>query len=77
MARVAWPRASLGEEGWPVHTLDPAGQCDILLVSENFGTGHTRAAEAILRGEAVPKGKKKEQRPQMQGEPDRKRLYGG
>ncbi|MFS8513814.1 MAG: galactosyldiacylglycerol synthase [Planifilum fulgidum] len=50
MARVAWPRASLGEEGWPVHTLDPAGQCDILLVSENFGTGHTRAAEAILRG---------------------------
>ncbi|PRX40152.1 processive 1,2-diacylglycerol beta-glucosyltransferase [Planifilum fimeticola] len=50
MARVAWPRASLVEDGWPVQTLDSVGQCDILLVSENFGTGHTRAAEAILRG---------------------------
>ncbi|SFG30369.1 processive 1,2-diacylglycerol beta-glucosyltransferase [Planifilum fulgidum] len=50
MAQVARPRASLAEDGWPVHTLDSAGKCDILLVSENFGTGHTRAAEAILRG---------------------------
>ncbi|MBO2533604.1 MAG: galactosyldiacylglycerol synthase [Thermoactinomycetaceae bacterium] len=50
MAQVARPRASLAEDGWPIHTLDSAGKCDILLVSENFGTGHTRAAEAILRG---------------------------
>ena len=42
MARAAWPKASPGEEERPIYTLNPAEKCDILLVSENFGTGHTR-----------------------------------
>lgn len=50
MAQIAWPKASPGEEGRLAFSADPAEKCDILLVSENFGTGHTRAAEAILRG---------------------------
>lgn len=50
MARAVWPKASPGEEERPVYSLNPAEKCDILLVSENFGTGHTRAAEAILHG---------------------------